>query len=504
MILDLDTLNDGDQLDYDICVVGSGPAAFSLALQFALQNPGGSGRGMRVAMLESSPGGGFDVQDLYEGENAGLLAGRTSWPTDYLTQGRFRSYGGTSNHWGGWSWPLEKLDLEARPIRPGTRWPIEYGDLLHYYKKAQRDIMQLDAFAYDDPQYWIDETPNPKLAVMPLPPGSPLRTRVLQFNAIAFENEYGSVIENSAFVDLYRNANAIGVETEAAGQDRRRVLRLVARGIEDGQPGKTLYFRARYFVVAAGVVESTRLLLLFGIGDSSGHLGKNFMDHPYLNSSTYRVGTIPAEVRSFYFGIEEVDASQRKLRLQSIPAPNGKSTFIAGLVPTDDFIERHEIGGFRVLLGGVGNQPGTIQTNIEPLPQDGGTITLTDSEPTDLFGQQRVRVDWQLSKLDRKTGEAMLEATKEVLSDLGYGSDFVFPTLDDRAWSPGLHPTGTTRMAEERKDGVVDGKMRVHDSSNLYVASASTFPSAGYQNPTFTVCALAVRLADHLKTEPAD
>lgn len=504
MILDFNALNDGDKLDYDICVVGSGPGAFSLALQFAQQRSGEPGSGMRVAMLESSPGGGFNVQNLYEGENAGLLAGRTGWPTDYLEQGRLRTYGGTSNHWGGWSWPLNELDLQERPIRPGVRWPIEYGDLLSYYEKVQRDVMQLDAFAYDDPQYWIDNTPDPKLAVMPLPPDSPLRTRILQFNGIHFQEEYGRVITGSSFVHLYRNANVTGLETEAAGPGRQRVTTMVARRIERGQPGGTINIRARYFVLAAGAIESTRLLLLFGLGNSSGHLGKNFMDHPYLNSATYRVGNIPPEVRNFYLGLGEVDADQRNLRLQSIPAPNGKSTFIAGLVPKREFIERLGIGDFRVLLGGVGNQPGQIQTNIEPMPQDGGTVSLTDSLPPDLFGQKRVKVDWQLSPLDRKTGEAMLAATEEVLAGLGYGSDFRFPTLDDTVWGPGLHPMGTTRMAEEPKDGVVDARLRVHDTSNLYVASSSNFPTAGYQNPTFTVCALAVRLADHLKTEPAD
>src|ERR1700742_4197169 len=102
MILDFDVLNDGDTLDYDICVVGSGPGAFALALQFAQQRPGDPGRGMRVALLESSPGGGYNVQNLYDGENAGLLANRPGWPTNYLIQGRLRTYGGTSNHWGGW------------------------------------------------------------------------------------------------------------------------------------------------------------------------------------------------------------------------------------------------------------------------------------------------------------------------------------------------------------------------------------------------------------------
>jgi choline dehydrogenase-like flavoprotein len=59
---------------------------------------------------------------------------------------------------------------------------------------------------------------------------------------------------------------------------------------------------------------------------------------------------------------------------------------------------------------------------------------------------------------------------------------------------------GTTRMATDPKHGVVDADLRVHGVDNLYVASSSVFPTVGYSNPTLTIVALALRLADHLKT----
>jgi choline dehydrogenase-like flavoprotein len=61
------------------------------------------------------------------------------------------------------------------------------------------------------------------------------------------------------------------------------------------------------------------------------------------------------------------------------------------------------------------------------------------------------------------------------------------------------HHAGTTRMHEDARRGVVDGDGRVHASDNLYVAGGSIFPSAGFANPTLTIVALALRLADHLK-----
>ena len=60
------------------------------------------------------------------------------------------------------------------------------------------------------------------------------------------------------------------------------------------------------------------------------------------------------------------------------------------------------------------------------------------------------------------------------------------------------HHMGTTRMHESPRMGVTDANCRVHGLQNLYVAGSSLFPCAGHQNPTLTIVALALRLADHL------
>jgi choline dehydrogenase-like flavoprotein len=61
------------------------------------------------------------------------------------------------------------------------------------------------------------------------------------------------------------------------------------------------------------------------------------------------------------------------------------------------------------------------------------------------------------------------------------------------------HHMGTTRMHEDPKQGVVDSTCRVHGVSNLYIASSSVFPTGGYANPTLTIIALALRVADQVK-----
>ncbi|HEX5451187.1 MAG TPA: GMC family oxidoreductase, partial [Candidatus Limnocylindrales bacterium] len=65
------------------------------------------------------------------------------------------------------------------------------------------------------------------------------------------------------------------------------------------------------------------------------------------------------------------------------------------------------------------------------------------------------------------------------------------------------HHMGTTRMADDPADGVVDRDLKVHGTDNLYVAGSSVFPTGiGYSNPTLTILALALRLADHLGGRP--
>jgi len=61
------------------------------------------------------------------------------------------------------------------------------------------------------------------------------------------------------------------------------------------------------------------------------------------------------------------------------------------------------------------------------------------------------------------------------------------------------HQIGTTRMAVSPGEGVVDADCRVHGVNNLFVAGSSVFPTSGHANPTLTIVALAVRLADHVK-----
>ena len=121
----------------------------------------------------------------------------------------------------------------------------------------------------------------------------------------------------------------------------------------------------------------------------------------------------------------------------------------------------------------------------------------------DVFGLRKVTVDWQLTAEDKRgmaTGNRLLGAE---LGRAGFGRLQSTVPEDDSEWPSDMrgdqHHMGTTRMQRDPSMGVVDENCRVHGVANLYVAGSSVFPTSGTFNPTLTIVALALRLADHIK-----
>jgi choline dehydrogenase-like flavoprotein len=69
-----------------------------------------------------------------------------------------------------------------------------------------------------------------------------------------------------------------------------------------------------------------------------------------------------------------------------------------------------------------------------------------------------------------------------------------------RAFDTAAHYLGTTRMSDDPREGVVDADLKVHSLPNLFVVGASVFPTGSHANPTMTILALALRLAEHFRT----
>jgi choline dehydrogenase-like flavoprotein len=137
----------------------------------------------------------------------------------------------------------------------------------------------------------------------------------------------------------------------------------------------------------------------------------------------------------------------------------------------------------------------------EAAPNPDSRIVL--GEDLDAFGQRRIELSWNLTELDTKTLRAHLEVATRELGRTLAGRIRGLQGPWTQHIKPGQHHMGTTRMAEDPASGVVDAHCRVHGIDNLWIAGSSVFPTSGFANPTLTLVALALRLADHLKTELA-
>jgi choline dehydrogenase-like flavoprotein len=128
------------------------------------------------------------------------------------------------------------------------------------------------------------------------------------------------------------------------------------------------------------------------------------------------------------------------------------------------------------------------------------------AEGYDAVGMPRLALAWQIGHAELRTLTVVGRRLETLLRQSRIGA----VTWFDEAFDPKegarpdrvvdqYHHAGIARMSALASDGVVDADCRVHGMQNLYLASAAVFPSGGCSNPTFTIMALALRLAEHLQ-----
>ncbi|WP_419898819.1 GMC oxidoreductase [Roseomonas sp. USHLN139] len=158
---------------------------------------------------------------------------------------------------------------------------------------------------------------------------------------------------------------------------------------------------------------------------------------------------------------------------------------------------------FVVMPSRAGAYP--LDINAEQVPDADNRVTLTDQR--DAHGMPRLSVDWRLKRADIDSLTRSMLLIRDAFAQSGCATlELDTATLEQAvaASTPvGGHHIGTTRMASSPREGVVDADCAVHGAPNLFVASASVFPSCGHANPTLTVVALALRLAAHLRATAA-
>jgi choline dehydrogenase-like flavoprotein len=123
----------------------------------------------------------------------------------------------------------------------------------------------------------------------------------------------------------------------------------------------------------------------------------------------------------------------------------------------------------------------------------------------DEFGMPRIRPQVRFSQIDYDTvttfyRELDRALREEQLGSIEYDESELIDSMvaSTRNFNSMAHHLGTTRMSSDPALGVVDSDCRAHSVGNLYVSGGSVFPTSSHANPTLTVLALALRLAEHV------
>jgi choline dehydrogenase-like flavoprotein len=520
MLIDARTLPPGEQLRADICIVGAGPAGIVLALELLAT-------GARICMLES---GGREPRTPPGGESVG-------YPYFPLDRVATRAFGGTSLQWGsgdGDYWhavPLDRLDFEARSGVEHSGWPFARAELVPFYERAA-SLSDAVPFVYSaDPAADDDAAAN-----LPIRPGR-IVSSFLQLTTATFTRHFDRLAD-AGNVELLLNATAVELSTEDDPQYVSSVRACSALG-------RTFSVQARATVLAAGGIENPRLLLLgnrahpAGLGNAHDLVGRFFMEHITIRSGVVLPAdsTLLRQTRLYAPRDQSGGQIQPVLRLHEAVTRDEELLNVAFLAdarpraaaaegvrslstlrqaltlrPRVPGLARHawntalDIGAVVRTRRYLRNPDSAVEDALvlrvqaEQEPNHASRISLADAR--DGNGIRVPRLDWRLSELDlrsiRRTQELLDQELR--LAELGSVEDKLG---DERPAALVLgihHHMGTTRMHADPKRGVVDADCRLHGFSNVFVTGTSVFPTSGWANPTLTVVALAIRLADHLKT----
>lgn len=531
-------------IDVDICIVGGGPAGITLARELAV-GPA------RLAIFESG-GGGHDesVQEL-----SASTTDSAYHAADALTHGRHRQIGGTSNLWIYDNSPSsgrtfarsvlpESIDLEPRTGDDTGGWPMGIDALMPVYERAHR-LWAGTPFDYH-PSTWSDDR-HPPLSF-----GSPtIRTSLCHLAPKDAWTHHWDAVQRVETVSVHPYTTVLSLHGDGATGRIREAT--VAR-----RDGSLSRIRARFFVLAAGGVENAQILLHSdvtvpgAVGNRHDQVGRYLMDHPEFRIGTlipespdlmeriglYDMRLVGSSLVNAFLTIAPDIKRQESLRNMSAaltpqrpgfgsPADRSLSalavlrrrrlpsnvrhhgwTLIAAAGDTAALLRRYH-RDFEEYRGGW-SQPDVDRRAYDRIELWGATEQTPDvknrvtlSSARDRLGRQRIHLNWLWSEADRVSATRSMGILAEGIREAGHGT--VLPWADLQGTErPRLgaihHPMGSTRMHVDPSHGVVDTDCRVHGLDNLYVAGSSVFPTGlGYANPTLTVVALAVRLADHLK-----
>jgi len=283
---------------------------------------------------------------------------------------------------------------------------------------------------------------------------------------------YGAEVRPECFVtQLVRNASG-------------RISEVVY--IRNGQEERQ---RCHNVFLCAGAIETPRLLLLNGIGNSSGQVGRNLMAHTALQLW----GEFDEDIRP-YKGIPGAIISEDTHRPEKADFVGGYLLQSIGVMPLT-YLSQMARG--RGLWGPALKQAASAYNHVaginilgDCLPYEHNYLEL--SEETDSRGLPKPRIFFSNGESEERMTAHADQLMRQIWDAAGARNVWTFPR--------NAHIIGTCRMGNNPDTAVVNADGRSFDIPNLYISDNSTFPSALSVNPALTIMSLALRTADKFLT----
>ena len=511
-----DLLHDKPSPDYrpQICIVGAGAAGICLAVELSKQ-------GKSVMVLE---GGGRDIEDAAQEPYRSEVIGHVHRG---IHTGRFRAHGGTTTRWGGQILELNAEDFERREWIPASGWPFSRAELEPFYRRAL-DFEGLGSVLQNDAEVWrslgLTEPSFPELQ-------SYLTRWCPEPN---FARLHAKTLESSDNLQIWLHANAVELLLD---DETVRALRVRT------QQGSETLVHADHFVFCMGTIECVRFFLQPRAGElpwnRSSLLGRHFQDHVDANAAR----VIPRNRRQFAELFDNIflrgfkyhpklrlrPDEQRRAHVLNCAATMSFSSDVDEALAATKTTAKHLLRGrFSELnaadiLRSARHAPllarQAARYALRHRVYNPASAEIRLARPLRAAPRQRqLHHALQRARLPRPPPRPprlahlrprarnhpplrqdcrnLSRADRRRPSPTPHSSTAI-PAFLDRC-DDSNHHMGGMRMAASPAAGVVTPDLLLHGTRNVYVCSGAVFPTSGFSNPTHTVLALAIRLADLL------
>ncbi len=499
----------------DVCIIGAGISAAMLAQKLSELRPG-----ISITIVEAGRSF-FDFENRYKQRERMIQYGENPWPGDFIEGqaaaggiSRTMAVGGQALHWGGTCNRFSEEDLRLKSMFGlYTDWPIEWTELEKFYCEAERRLG-----VSGEPSPFPEDRRSEPYPMKPIPltwslerlrewgnrSGIPFQATPQAKNTVPYGGRAACIRCGTCDIcptgaryspDFTFKQLIAAKKITLREKTLIRKLTLEGKKIATAQAANGDEYRAKTFVVASGYTWSSHLLLVSGVANSSGHVGKYMNGHGFIQAFIEIDGEIYPNMNPQYglisrqfFRSPKDPFVRHDLRIWEAARESPRLKGEGGRVLLgDDIVKDWRARATR----GVAR----VRAYYDIHPAMNSELTL-DASTKNQHGDPMPKIVHRPGAASAARMTATRAHVQEIFERMARNNNGkILRTSEGNYWD---HPAGGCRMGTDPATSVVDSFGRTHDHENLFVVGAPTLPNAGCTNGTLTFVALTLRSAGEI------